>query len=139
MWVAGPSTTAVLGDWGADVIKLEDRTPEIRFAASSRARWAIPTRASVRRSSSTIATNDLSRLICAPPDGHAFALELIERADVFVTSLRLDAIERMKLDYATLAAKILDSCTRRSTATDIAGPTAIVPPTIMPRAWARSV
>ena len=24
MWVAGPSTAAVLGDWGADVIKLED-------------------------------------------------------------------------------------------------------------------
>ena len=38
-------------------------------------------------------------------DGHAFALKLIERADVFVTSLRLDAIERMKLDYATLSAK----------------------------------
>jgi crotonobetainyl-CoA:carnitine CoA-transferase CaiB-like acyl-CoA transferase len=38
-------------------------------------------------------------------DGHTFALKLIERADVFVTSLRLDAIERMKLDYATLSAK----------------------------------
>src|SRR5262245_806005 len=24
MWVAGPATAAVLGDWGADVIKLED-------------------------------------------------------------------------------------------------------------------
>ena len=24
MWVAGPSTAAVLGDWGADIIKLEN-------------------------------------------------------------------------------------------------------------------
>jgi crotonobetainyl-CoA:carnitine CoA-transferase CaiB-like acyl-CoA transferase len=38
-------------------------------------------------------------------DGHAFALKLIERADVFVTSLRLDAIERMKLDYPTLSGR----------------------------------
>ncbi|HEY6420598.1 MAG TPA: CoA transferase, partial [Candidatus Binataceae bacterium] len=38
-------------------------------------------------------------------EGHAFALRIIERADVFVTSLRLDALERMKLDYATLAAR----------------------------------
>ena len=44
-------------------------------------------------------------MTCAIADGHAFALKLIERADVFVTSLRLDAIERMKLDYPTLSAK----------------------------------
>jgi crotonobetainyl-CoA:carnitine CoA-transferase CaiB-like acyl-CoA transferase len=105
MWVAGPSTTAVLGDWGADVIKLED-----------------PATGDPIRGFFTRAMNDPNVLIRPPfeldnrnkrsvavdlrrPDGHAFALKLIEHADVFVTSLRLDAIERMKLDYPTLAAK----------------------------------
>ena len=39
MWVAGPSCSAVLGDWGADVIKLEDPNggDPIRGAVTTRA------------------------------------------------------------------------------------------------------
>ncbi|MGA8792683.1 CoA transferase, partial [Candidatus Binatus sp.] len=105
MWVAGPSTTAVLGDWGADVIKLEDpatgdpiRGFVTRTMGDPNARIRPPFELDNRNKRSVAV--DLRR-----PDGHAFALKLIEHADVFVTSLRLDAIERMKLDYATLAAK----------------------------------
>ncbi|MGO9771196.1 MAG: CaiB/BaiF CoA transferase family protein, partial [Roseiarcus sp.] len=105
MWVAGPSTTAVLGDWGADVIKLEDpvtgdpiRGFVTRTMGDPNARIRPPFELDNRNKRSVAV--DLRR-----PDGHAFALKLIEHADVFVTSLRLDAIERMKLDYATLSAK----------------------------------
>jgi crotonobetainyl-CoA:carnitine CoA-transferase CaiB-like acyl-CoA transferase len=105
MWVAGPSTTAVLGDWGADVIKLEDPTTGdpirgfvTRTMGDPNARIRPPFELDNRNKRSVAV--DLRR-----PDGHAFALKLIEHADVFVTSIRLDAIARMKLDYATLSAK----------------------------------
>jgi crotonobetainyl-CoA:carnitine CoA-transferase CaiB-like acyl-CoA transferase len=105
MWVAGPSTTAVLGDWGADVIKLEDPTTGdpirgfvTRTMGDPNARIRPPFELDNRNKRSVAV--DLRTA-----DGHAFALRLIEHADVFVTSLRLDAIERMRLDYATLSAK----------------------------------
>jgi crotonobetainyl-CoA:carnitine CoA-transferase CaiB-like acyl-CoA transferase len=105
MWVAGPATAAVLGDWGADVIKLEDpktgdpiRGFVTRTMGDPNARIRPPFELDNRNKRSVAV--DLRRA-----EGHAFALKLIERADVFVTSLRLDAIERMKLDYATLSAK----------------------------------
>src|SRR5882757_9938898 len=105
MWVAGPSTAAVLGDWGADVVKLEDpntgdpiRGFVTRTMGDANARIR-PSFELDNRNKRSVAV-DLRR-----PDGHAFALKLIERADVFLTSLRLDAVERMKLDYATLSAR----------------------------------
>ncbi|HYK64999.1 MAG TPA: CoA transferase, partial [Patescibacteria group bacterium] len=104
MWVAGPSTTAVLGDWGADVIKLEDprggdpiRGFVTRTMGDPNARVRPPFELDNRNKRSVAV--DLRK-----PEGHAFALKLVEHADVFVTSLRLDAIERMRLDYATLSA-----------------------------------
>ncbi|MGC1192400.1 MAG: CoA transferase, partial [Candidatus Binatus sp.] len=88
MWVAGPSTTAVLGDWGADVIKLEDpRTGDpirgfvTRTMGDPNARIRPPFELDNRNKRSVAV--DLRTA-----DGHAFALKLIERADVFVTSHR---------------------------------------------------
>jgi crotonobetainyl-CoA:carnitine CoA-transferase CaiB-like acyl-CoA transferase len=105
MWVAGPSTAAVLGDWGADVIKLEDpaggdpiRGMTTRTMADPDARVRPPYELDNRNKRSV--TVDLRR-----DDGREFALRIIERADVFITNLRLDALERMHLDYPSLAAR----------------------------------
>ncbi len=105
MWVAGPSTAAVLGDWGADVIKLEDpkggdpiRAMTTRAMGNPDVQVRPPYELDNRNKRSVAV--DLRR-----PDGREFALRIIERADVFITSLRLDAIERMKLDYAALSAR----------------------------------
>lgn len=104
MWVAGPSTTAVLGDWGADVIKLEDtRGGDPVRAMSTRAlgtdaRVMPPYELDNRNKRSV--TVDLRR-----PEGAEFATRIIERADVFVTSLRPETLERMRLDYAALCAR----------------------------------
>ena len=106
MWVAGPSTTAVLGDWGADVVNLEDPTMGYPIRGFVHPHdCSIPMRASVRRSMSQSQQAIGGRRL-RTVDGHAFALKLIERADVFVTSLRLDAIERMKLDDAMRRRKV---------------------------------
>ncbi|MGH7781786.1 MAG: CoA transferase, partial [Candidatus Binataceae bacterium] len=105
MWVAGPSSAAVLADWGADAIKLED-----------------PNGGDPIRGATTRAMNDPNLRVRPPyeldnrnkrsvavdvrkPAGLEFALKIIDRADVFLTSLRLEALERMKLSYEILAAR----------------------------------
>ncbi|HTY54895.1 MAG TPA: CoA transferase [Candidatus Binataceae bacterium] len=103
IWVAGPSTGAVLADWGADVIKIEEpqrgdpvrgmtirsaHDPDVRIAWS----YELDNR---NKRSAAVNLRD--------PEGRAFALKLIEQADVFLTNLRLDALERLQLDYAHLA------------------------------------
>src|SRR5579862_9283809 len=104
MWVAGPSCSAVLGDWGADVIKLE--APQggdpIRGAVTTRAMSSsrvVPPFELDNRNKRSVAV-DLRRA-----EGVDFAMRIIEHADVFITSLRVDTLSRMKLDYASLAAR----------------------------------
>ncbi len=102
MWVAGPSCSAVLGDWGADVIKLEDPKggDPIRGAITTRAMTStrvVPPYELDNRNKRSV-TVDLRRA-----EGVEFAMCIIERADVFITSLRVDTLARMKLDYASMA------------------------------------
>ena len=104
MWVAGPSTAAVLGDWGADVIKLEEPTGGDPIRGMTTRAITNPN-ASVRPPYELDNRNKRSVAVdVRKPDGRDFAIRIIERADVFITSLRLDALERMKLDYQTLSA-----------------------------------
>jgi len=105
MWVAGPSTAAVLADWGADAIKLENpnggdpiRGAVTRAMSDPKLR-ARPSYELDNRNKRSVAVD------VRKPDGREFALKIIDRADVFVTSLRLDALERMRLDYAALSAR----------------------------------
>ena len=105
MWVAGPSTAVVLADWGAEVVKLEDPKtgdPTRGFVTRSVADSNVNIRPAFEldnRNKRSVAVDLRSG------EGQAFAHKLIERADVFVTSLRLEAIARMNLDYATLSAR----------------------------------
>jgi crotonobetainyl-CoA:carnitine CoA-transferase CaiB-like acyl-CoA transferase len=105
MWIAGPSTSVVLADWGADVIKLEDPNggDPIRGAttrAMADANLQIrPAYELDNRNKRSVAV-DLRR-----EEGREFALRIIERADVFVTNLRIDALQRMGLDFASLSTR----------------------------------
>jgi crotonobetainyl-CoA:carnitine CoA-transferase CaiB-like acyl-CoA transferase len=104
MWVAGPSCSAALGDWGADVIKLEDPNggDPIRGAVTTQAMTgasAMPPYELDNRNKRSVAV-DLRRA-----EGVGFAMKIIARADVFLTSLRVDTLARMKLDYASTASR----------------------------------
>lgn len=103
MWVAGPSAAAILADWGADVIKIEnprggDPIRGLTAPARTDSQLAVaPGYELDNRNKRSVAVN-LRRA-----QGRDFALRLIDTADVFVTNLRLDALEEMGLDYASLA------------------------------------
>jgi crotonobetainyl-CoA:carnitine CoA-transferase CaiB-like acyl-CoA transferase len=98
--VLGPFATQVLGDMGADVIKVEspigDQTREI---GPSRTRGMGSYYANLNRNKRSIVL-DLKR----KPAMEAL-WKLIEGADVFVHNMRIAAMERLGLGYAAVAAR----------------------------------
>ena len=98
--VLGPFATQILGDMGADVIKIEapggDTT---RHIGPSRTPGMGSYFANLNRNKRSV-TLDLKR-----PAGRAALLRLIEGADVLVHNMRLGAAERLGLDYPSLAAR----------------------------------
>ncbi len=102
VWVAGPAAGGILADWGADVTKIEppEGDPARTFARMFGADMGSnPPFEMDNRSKRSIVVDLQSDA------GRALALELISTADVFLTNLRLGALERLGLDYDTLAAR----------------------------------
>ncbi len=104
-WVAGPSCTAILADWGADVVKVEPlagdpfRGMSVYFAVAT-GRDVNPPFELDNRGKRSIG------LDYATGRGREVLQQLIDRADVFVTNLRVEALERAGLDHPTLAARL---------------------------------
>src|SRR3954469_15716796 len=89
MWVAGPSASAVLGDWGADVIKIEppDGDPFRGLLSAFGGGGITPPFELDNRNKRSVALN------LSHPEGQRIAGELVDRADVFVTNARPAALE----------------------------------------------
>lgn len=102
IWQQGPVCSTMLGDLGADVIKVEERVggdpgrgmtklsgvdladrPNFYFEANNRNKRGI--------------TVDLKK-----PEGRAIIYELVAKSDVFVQNFRQGVAARLGLDYATL-------------------------------------
>jgi crotonobetainyl-CoA:carnitine CoA-transferase CaiB-like acyl-CoA transferase len=103
-WVAGPSCAAILADWGADVVKVEPLTGDPFRGMAAYFQAALgedvnPPFELDNRGKRAIG------LDYATDPGRRVLEELIGRADVFVTNLRLDALERAGLDHAALTAR----------------------------------
>jgi crotonobetainyl-CoA:carnitine CoA-transferase CaiB-like acyl-CoA transferase len=97
--VLGPLATMLLGDLGADVIKVEtpDGEPNRRTGPSRNANMSAM-HMNINRSKRSVTLN-LKR-----PAAYEALLKLISGADVFVHSMRPAAAQRLGIDYETLAA-----------------------------------
>jgi formyl-CoA transferase len=98
--VLGPMATQILGDYGADVIKVE--APE-----GDRMRSNGVSRRPRGMSSIFLAINRNKRSLCIDlkkPEGVAVIKRLLPTVDVLVHNMRLAAVDRLGLGYAAVAA-----------------------------------
>ena len=124
---AAPAAAALLADWGADVIKVEAPTgdpmrnvfgsigigsdlPNPAFALDNRGKRSVV-------------------LDLREPDDRPQLEELLETADVFVTNLRPDALDKLGLEPAATVNATPISCTAASAATASAARSATARPT----------
>jgi crotonobetainyl-CoA:carnitine CoA-transferase CaiB-like acyl-CoA transferase len=103
VWVAGPSAAGILSDWGADVVKVEppggDPQRGVFGALGVADQAGVPPFEVDNRGKRSIVL-DLRR----EPD-LATMHRLLETADVFVTNLRLDALDRLGLGHDEVRAR----------------------------------
>ena len=100
MWVAGPAGAAILGDWGADVVKIEppDGDP-FRGLLSGIVEGVSPPFELDNRNKRSVGLN------LSLPEGRDVAAALVDQADVFVTNARPSALARAGLDWETVSAR----------------------------------
>lgn len=98
--VAGPYCTQILGDLGADIVKVE------RLGRGDDARaWGPPFWGQESATFMSVNRNKRSLAVDLKADeGRAVVERLLARADVFVQSLRAGAAEELGLGYARVAA-----------------------------------
>jgi crotonobetainyl-CoA:carnitine CoA-transferase CaiB-like acyl-CoA transferase len=98
-WVAGPAAAAVLGDWGADVVKIEppEGDPFRGLLAPLGAGEMSPPFELDNRNKRSVALN------LALAEGREIAGRLVDGADVLVTNARPAALARAGLDFATVS------------------------------------
>ena len=98
--VLGPLACQILGDMGADVIKVEPP-----YGDTNRRLGPYKTNADMAALYLTCNRNKKSIVLnLKDPKGHEAALKLCERADVIVHNFRPTAMVKLKLDYDTIKA-----------------------------------
>jgi crotonobetainyl-CoA:carnitine CoA-transferase CaiB-like acyl-CoA transferase len=99
-FLAGPSCSLILGDLGAEVVKVEDPDTGDSY------RLAGPPFIG-EHSVPFDATNGNKRSVALDlrsPEGAAVALDLVRTADVVIVSFKTSTVHRLGLDYAALSA-----------------------------------
>lgn len=104
IWVAGPATAAVLGDWGADVVKVENPAG----GDPIRALQAIGLVSFEMKINPALELDNRNKRSVAidvqKPEGREAILRLVRGADVFVSNFRAAALRRLALSYEDMRA-----------------------------------
>ncbi|WP_405607873.1 CaiB/BaiF CoA transferase family protein [Streptomyces sp. NBC_00076] len=95
--VMGPYAAQILGDLGADVIKIESPADTVRVGQYRTTPGMTPLSLNVNRNKRSVTLN----LKNAPE--RAQALELIDTADVLITNMRPNALSRLGMTYEDVA------------------------------------
>src|SRR3989440_1319116 len=135
VWVAGPGAGGILADWGADVIKVEPPEGDPARTFQRMLGGDLPTNPPFEldnRSKRSVV------LDLADPIGRAHARDLIETADVFLTNIRVSALQRLELDPDVLLARHERLIYALITGYGLAGPDADRPAYDIAAYWARS-
>ena len=102
MWVAGPAAGGILGDWGAEVIKIEPPEGDPMRGVLSLLRntgGVNPPFELDNRNKRSVG------LDFSVPEARDIAAALVDEADVFVTNARPAALARAGLDYETVSVR----------------------------------
>ncbi len=133
-WVAGPSTAAVLADWGADVIKIERPIGDATrvYHPDTAESPGNPIFTNENRGKKGVV------LDLAQP-GAADALKtLLRQADIFITNVRPGGMKRQGLDYDSLKSEMPRLIYAAVTGYGLTGPEADTAAFDLTAFWARS-
>ncbi len=102
---AGPGAAAILGDLGADVIKIEPREgdPERYWTEVGRLDLSLPSGESAMFQASNRNKRGIG-LDIENPMGREVFHRLIKEADIFLTNIRKSTKSELRIDYASLVA-----------------------------------
>ncbi len=135
VWVAGPAAGGILADWGADVVKIEPPRGDPARTFRRMLGGHLPTNPVFEldnRSKRSIAL-DLST-----EPGRRVAIDLIDEADVFLTNVRMSALDRAGLGEHFLRARNPRLVYAIITGYGLDGPDADTPAYDIAAYWARS-
>jgi crotonobetainyl-CoA:carnitine CoA-transferase CaiB-like acyl-CoA transferase len=103
LWVAGPAAGGILADWGAEVVKIEatggDPMRRLFGALSGSREERCPPFDLYNRGKKSLAL-DVNQ-----PEGIALVERLLDSADVFITNMRPQYLQRVGLDHAAVLAR----------------------------------
>lgn len=102
-WMAAPAAGAILGDWGADVIKIEDPSGGDPLRGYRESRSDYP-KTEINgpfeldnRNKRSVAINLRDK------QGQEIVHKLVKGADVFITNIRSGVLDRLSLGYESLS------------------------------------
>ncbi len=106
IWLAGPGATMMLGDMGAEVIKIEQPVVGDPSRGITRLEGMSTGRTSAEREFTYTAVNRNKKSILidvTTPQGKEIVYRLIPKFDVFLQNFRQEVRDRANLGYATLS------------------------------------